>query len=116
MSIAQFTVKWEGDRVIVIRNGELVHDVHWQAALEIAAAMIAQARKAEEWANKDRIVIDQAILVRAGSSLPLATHPKIQAEALQQSRWNSMLRRFMPNPKPMPDKIGHLQVLKGKLP
>lgn len=114
MSIAQITVRWEGERVIVIRNGQLVHDVHYQAALEIAQAMIAQARKAEEWAKKDQIVIDQAIITRAGLTLPVATHPKIRAEAMKESRWNGMLRRFMPRARPA-EKIGHLQVERGTL-
>lgn len=111
----KITFQQSADRVVVIKDGSLVMDLEWNGALEFGQAMIAQARRAEEWANRDHIVIDQAIVTRAGLSLPVATHPKIQAEALKQSRWNSMLRRFMPVKKELPEKIGRLMVSRGNL-
>lgn len=108
----EILIKWEEERVIVIRNGTLVHDLHWKAALDLCRAIYAQACKAEEWANKDRLVLDQSILLRAGSPLPLTDNLAIQEEAMRQSRWNRMLRRYMPVAPSIPEQIGHIKVRK----
>lgn len=101
------------DRVIVTKSGQLVMDLEWQNAVEFGRALLEQGRKAQEWAMRQQIVIDQAILTRSGIDLPLATHPKIQEEALKESRWNRALRRFIQPKRAMPERIGRLQVKRG---
>lgn len=101
------------DRVLVIKSGQLVMDLEWQVAVDFGRALVSQGRKAEEWAMREQVVIDQAILTRSGVDLPLATHPKIQAEALKESRWNRALRRFIQPKRAMPERIGRLQVRRG---
>jgi hypothetical protein len=109
----QITFRHVGDRVVVLNSGALVLDLKWDAALAFGQALVAQARRAEEEAKANQIVLDQAVLIRSGVDFPMTAHPKIQEEALKESRWNRLLRRFIAPTKPMPERIGQLKVQRG---
>ena len=102
----------QGTRVIVVKNGTLVMDLEWQAALEFGQALLATARKAEACAKAPRIIEDQAVIIRAGLAFPLTDDKKMIEAAMQESRWSRALRRYMPAKRKMPDKIGRLHVTK----
>ena len=85
-----------GERVILVKDGSLVADMPWQAALELANAIYRQAKLAEELANAEEIVMDQAILMRAGAPFGLSGNADIMEEAGKEAAWNSDLRRYMP--------------------
>jgi hypothetical protein len=71
--------------------------VQWEQALELGRALIAQARKADTWVHAQQVIDDQAILLRAGVPVTLATTREMQREAGKEAAWNSKLRRYLPN-------------------
>lgn len=91
----QATIRQEGKRVLVFVNGQLVMDLPWEAALELAKAITVKARKAEELAKANQIIEDEAILARAGVPLSLTDHPDIRKEAFTLAAWGSKLRRYI---------------------
>jgi len=92
----QVSVRQEGVNVVVVREGRAVFDMPWDAALELAAAILAQAKRAEELAHAEQIAGDQAILLRLGVPLGLSSRQDIQAEAQNLAAWDSTLRRQIP--------------------
>lgn len=72
--------------------------VRWPPAEfgKVFGALVAQAARAEEWEQADRVARDHAILFRAGAPVGLTDHPAIRAEALKFARDDRELRRFMP--------------------
>lgn len=93
----ELTVRQEGDRVLLLRNGQLLAAMPWQAADVLARAILSQARRAEEYAKAEQIAYDSAILLRAGAPFALSSRPDILAEAKKEAAWNSDLRRYMQN-------------------
>jgi hypothetical protein len=88
----------EGTQVLVQFNDgakSFVLQLEHQAAHEIGVGMVCAARKAEEWANAERIALDSAILMRSGAPFTLSDHPTIIAEAAKEAAWNTNLRRCM---------------------
>lgn len=96
--IKTITVNQEGSRVNIIHDKGII-ELPWDAALEIAKAMIIQARKAEEIAKAEAIAYDQAILTRLGIPIGLTSHPIILKEAKKEAAWNTNLRRYIPSGK-----------------
>lgn len=93
----QVTIRQEGARILLLRNGIRILDMPWGAALEVGRALIVKARQEEEIEAAERIIQDQAILERAAFPIGLSQHPKIQAEALKEAQWGD-IRRYMPPP------------------
>lgn len=93
------TIRQEGPNVLLIADGKLVSIMPWDAAQEVAKAMLSQAKKAEEIAKADSIIMDNAILLRAGVPIGLSSHPKIRDETKKEAVHNRDLRRYMPNVK-----------------
>lgn len=89
------TVRQEGTRVVVVREGRAVLDLPWDGALELARAIHSQAKRAEELANADAIATDQAILLRLGVPIGLSDRQDIQQEAQNRAAWDSGLRRYI---------------------
>jgi hypothetical protein len=54
-------------------------------------------RMAEEWASRERVADDAAILHRSGAPFGLANHPKIREEAKKRAEGDKKLRRAMPD-------------------
>lgn len=93
--INSIDIRQEGDRVHLLYNGRLICTLPHDAALAVARAIHAQAKKAEEWSHAEAIVFDQAILTRLGVPLGLTSHPTLQKEAMKEAAWNSDLRRWI---------------------
>ena len=89
-------VRQDGQRVLVIRDGRAILDLPWDAALDLARALQAQARRAEELAKAPAIIHDQAILTRMGFRFGLTSHPMLLREATKEAAWNRDLRRYIP--------------------
>ena len=93
----QIRIQREGTRVLVVKNGVLVADLEWQAALDLGRGLTQVAHRAEEYANAEQIIFDQAILTRAGAPFGLTNNPILLAEAGKEAAWNKYLRRYMPH-------------------
>lgn len=92
----QVSIRQEGMRVVVIEDGHTVFDMPWDAALELAKAIISQAKKAEEVAKAEQVIEDASILMRAGAPFGLSSNPDIIRAAKQEAAWG-MPRRYMQN-------------------
>lgn len=95
--INELTIRQEGDRVLLLRNGQLLAAMPWQAADAVAKALIGKARQAEEHAKAEQIAYDSAILLRSGAPFALSSRPDIVTEAKKEAAWNSDLRRYIRN-------------------
>lgn len=94
--IKEAVVRQEGTRVLVMVDGRVVLDLPWQAADQLAKAVRAKARQAEELAKAEDIVMDAAVLLRSGAPFGISSHPKILDEAKKEAAFNTTLRRAMP--------------------
>ena len=112
-TLRTMTVHREGARVILLGDGRAVFDLPWKAALDLARALHIQGKKAEEEARATRIIMDQAILMRAGAPISLTGRADILHEAGKEAAWNSNLRRYMPN-KMRKGVVGKPNVIKEK--
>jgi hypothetical protein len=65
-------------------------------AVQVARALTQLALRADELAQAERIALDSAVLLRAGSNFALSSDPKIIDAARSEAAWNGALRRFMP--------------------
>ena len=92
----EVTIRQEGERVLIIKNGIAIMDLPWDAAFTLAKAITTQAKKAEEIAKALDIISDQAILTRVGFPIGLTRNPKIMKEAMKEAAWNTQLRRYIP--------------------
>lgn len=90
------SIRQEGERVLLIKDGRLILDLPWQAALEVARAIHQKAKLAEQLACADKLIIDQAILLRAGAPFGLSSHPLILRESVREALTNRQLRRYLP--------------------
>jgi len=91
----QVDVRREGTRVALIVDGREVLAGEYTQFLELIKALYTQAKLAEEEANAQKIIYDQAILTRLGLPLGLSNHPVILSEAMKEAAWNSNLRRYI---------------------
>lgn len=96
MARQELTIRQDGPRVQIIAGGRLVADMTPEAARQLIAALAHQAGRAEEIAQRERAVIDQAILIRAGAPVGLLHDPHLRREAAKEAAWNSALRRHLP--------------------
>jgi len=89
----------QGDKVHVIWAGKLAGEFDHKGALQLAQAIYSVAKKAEEWAEAERIAFDQAMMIRSGAPVGLTSNPVIQHEAGKEAAHNRELRRYMPGIK-----------------
>lgn len=94
--LKQITVRQEGPKVLLLSGGILIAEMPWEAADQLAKALLAKARQAEELQKAEQIALDQAVLLRGGFPFGLTRHRAIMSEALKQALWNTQLRRYMP--------------------
>lgn len=99
--ITDVTIRQEGERVLLLHNGRLLLSLPWRAAQELARALHIQGLRAQEEAEAERIVFDQAILTRVGFPIGLSSRTDILAEAAKEAAWNKDLRRYIPGDRAM---------------
>lgn len=109
---SEITIRQEGVQVVVIKNGRALMDLHWDAALALARAIMTQARKAEEQAKAEDIAIDQAFLARAGIPFKITNRPDIMDRARVEAQHNSTLRKQLPGGVRAEPRIGVPAVIK----
>lgn len=91
----EVSIRQDGTQVLLIVNGRTVLQMGWENALELSRAIYTQAKKAEELANAEQIIADNAILMRSGFPLDLTARPDMLSEAKKEAAWNSPLRRYI---------------------
>jgi hypothetical protein len=93
--MANARIRVDGENVTLELNGRAT-EMPAHAAREIARALMQKALEAEEYARAEGIILDSALLIRAGLPFGLSNNPKILDEARKEAVWNRDLRRFMP--------------------
>jgi hypothetical protein len=73
-----------------------VFNVPWQQALDIAKALHKHAKLAEELANAEQIIHQEAALMRSGAPISLVTREDMKREAGKEAAWG-WARRYLPN-------------------
>lgn len=84
-----------GSKVLLLVNGSMVADIPWQAALKVSKALRSVAKLAEEWDNAERLIADQALMIRTGAPFGLTNNRKITEAAYTEAQWGD-LRRHVP--------------------
>lgn len=107
-------IRHEGTDVLLIKGGKLLVRMPWSAALAIAGEIRRVGKLAEEEAKAEGIIMDQAIVFRAGLPFGLTSRPDMQAEAAKEAAWNSKLRRYMPGGIRSREQFGTPTVIKHK--
>jgi hypothetical protein len=108
------TVRREGEKVLLLSGGILIAEMPWRAADELATALKAKARLAEEEEKGGQIALDSAILMRAGVPFSFSSRPDILKEAVKEAAWNCSLRRYMPGGVKSKEIFGAPTVIKHK--
>lgn len=102
----EFRIRQEADRVLVIVDGRCVADLDWRAADTLIAALRQKKLLAEEYAKRDQIARDSAILLRAGARMVLSARPDVKTEAATIAAHDRDLRRYMPTIRSQ-ESFGH---------
>lgn len=97
--VSVLQIRQEGTRVLFIKGGKILLDLPWDAALEVSRETYIRARAAEEIAKADAVIMDQAIVQRAGMQFGMTNNRDIQVEAMKEAVHNPLLRRHMPTIK-----------------
>jgi hypothetical protein len=103
--VANAHIRADGDQVIITINGNETR-LPYDVALAISRALESVGRAAEEVACREQIIMDQAIVLRAGAPFGLTSHPALQAAAAREAAWNSTLRRQMPGGVRSAEQLG----------
>lgn len=93
---AKITVRRDGLRVLILLDGRLLLEMPWQQADVLASALKAQARRAEELAEVDTLIEQQALVIRKGVPFGLTDRPDINAEAKKEAAWGQTPRKYIP--------------------
>lgn len=86
----------EGDKVVFIVNEKRVCEMPPEIARQVASLLLQKAAQADEYIHVNRIIMDQAILQRAGVPVGLSSNPKVLEAAKHEAQHNRSLRRYMP--------------------
>lgn len=86
----------DGEGLCVLNLGADFIQMETSVARQIARMLTEAVRRVEELEQAERIAMDSAILLRAGSNFALSNNPKIIGEATKLAAWDGDLRRYMP--------------------
>lgn len=86
----------DGDHVQLVLDGRLVFNIPWQQALDVSKALHKHAKLAEETANAEQIIQQEAALMRAGALFGLVTRWDMKQEAGKEAAWG-WVRKYLPN-------------------
>lgn len=113
---ARVKVRQEGTTVLIINKEGKFLELPWDAALAVAKALRIQAKRAEEFAKRCQIIMDQAILMRKGIPFGLTSNPAMQQEAGKEAAHNRQLRLYMPGGVKSQECLGTPAVLQHSPP
>lgn len=93
--IKKISVGVDGNKVLLTINGN-TEVIPWEAADDIAKALIVKARQAEEEEKALLIVEDNALLLRVGVPIGLSNRTDIQQESAFAAQYDEKLRKYFP--------------------
>lgn len=89
------SVRQEFGKVLLLLNGKLICEMPAEVAKQVATALIQKAARAEEWANPEILIKDQAIIDRLGIPLRIISDDTLRAEAIKVSETDPELRKYI---------------------
>jgi hypothetical protein len=92
----QVSIRREGNRILLLKNGVLLIEMPYQAALGLSQALRVKAKEVEEEVCAEQIIADQALLLRAGAPFGLTAHRAILRESIKTAQFDRDLRRYLP--------------------
>ncbi len=101
----EIRIKTEGSDVLLFAGGK-VERMPANVATQLADALRDAAKCADEEDNRDQIIRDTAILMRAGVRLGLSNRPDFKAAAGRMAAWSRDLRRYMPGGVKSQEAVG----------
>ncbi len=73
-----------------------------------------QARRCEEYDNANRIIAQDALLIRSGAPFALTDNPRIREAAFHEAQWGAEARKGMPLATvPSPRRLGTPTIKRG---
>lgn len=90
------TLRRDADTIYLIEDGHVVFSANYKAAIEIAKAIIAQAKVIEEENAAMAIARDQAILTKAGVPISLTGNQAILEEAKTLMKYDKQIKEIKP--------------------
>lgn len=94
--MSQVSIRHDNGDVVLVLNGDKGLKMPWEVADKIARGLKIKAREAEEYCKANRIIADNALLLRSGAPVGLSNHPKILEETVKEAVHNRELRRALP--------------------
>lgn len=83
----------EHGRVIILKDGVPVIDMPWEMVDDFCKAMRLKKLLCEEYANREQLAQDSAILLRAGAQMALSARQDVKDEAAKRAVHDRELRR-----------------------
>lgn len=87
-------------------DGRYLCDMPWQVADRLIRALRVVTRRAEEHADAQRIITQDAVLIRSGASFSLTDNRDLRAAAYRAAQWDRDLRRMPMRGVPSPREVG----------
>jgi len=95
----QGTIRREGHRLIILFDGQALMDMDYEGAIQLAQALIYQAKRIEEEVKAEQVIDDGAFAARTGAPFGFTQNPGIIQEIKKEAAWNTKLRRHVPQSK-----------------
>lgn len=83
----------ENGRVLILRDGVVVVDMPWEMVDEFCKVMRVKKLLCEEYAKREQLAQDSAILLRAGAQMALSARQDVKDEAAKRAVHDRELRR-----------------------
>lgn len=96
-TFSSMTVAQDGPDVVIIKNGQRICELPWDAALMLADAIRIQARRIETRTKAEQVINDQAFGMRLGLPFGLTSDPKMIHQAGIEAAHDTRLRKQIPH-------------------
>lgn len=105
------------DKVVFLMDGKYVCDMDWSIALEVAKIVRHVAKLAEEYAVANKLIIQDALLIRSGAPFALTNNRKIREASYNEAQWGKEAKRMPLAGVPSRKEVGAPSLIqhKGKL-
>ena len=83
------------DRIVIVHNERYWFEIPYQTAKELVTALQGKIKDCEEWEQRERVIRDQAILLKTSHPFALTNKYDMLAEAVELAKKDDKLRRYI---------------------
>ena len=105
-NLAKLSVRQNGTEVVLLFNDRRICSLPWGHALQVARAITAQARRAEEIEKAEQVSFDHGLMLRTGAPFGLALNARVRQAGEHKAAWDRTLRRALPGGVKSQEKVG----------